>query len=594
MSGARPFGGRGLATPLGAVVALIGASAVFGWPLLANKALPMGSDVSYHAQWAQGFVEALGDGSLYPRWISETNRGFGAPIFVFYPPLSYYAVAAAWLATGEILSALRVTLAAAAFLAGLSFWLAARRMASEPGATVGAVLYILLPYHVLDLYERFALAEFCAFVWFPLLFLAVWRLARRPCWRSWFLLTAGFAGLALTHLMSAYLVLFVLGPYALVQTQRAGAPKRLLPMAAAGLVALLCCAVYLVPFLAQRELVHLDWFDGPHYDWRRNFTFRDEEAFGFRPDSIKPWVNAAAVTQALVALAAWAVLSLRFGPAALEARDAETWRDGRTHVALSFWALFLQTPLSSMLWANVPQLGAAQFPWRFSALQMLAGCFVCAYALSSKKAAPLDTGVAPEAEPEELPWEVRWLSVTLRRRPALAVGLLVVAATPALVVSARLTQVHPYTFDEELARSPAYRTRVVQEFFPRGVQDWLGFSKLPYDDEKKAMLTGPGQVDVLAWQAHLRRLRVETPEPNQLRLQSFAYPGWQATLDGQPAPILEGDPRQIVILDVAAGRHEIELRHEPTWDMKLGAALSACGLVLLLGLGGIAARRRRS
>jgi len=202
--------------------AVAAATVALCWPLLTGPTLPRASDVSYHAQWARGFIDALRDGAAYPRWVSDTNRGFGAPIFVVYPPLPYYAVAAVSLVSPNLVEALRWTLIVASFLSGIAFLLAARDFASEAAAAAGAALYVLLPYHAVDLYDRFALAEFLAFLWFPPLFLAVGRLARRPSAAAWLALAGAYAGLLLTHLMSAYLVLFVLAPYALLQVRHAG------------------------------------------------------------------------------------------------------------------------------------------------------------------------------------------------------------------------------------------------------------------------------------------------------------------------------------------------------------------------------------
>lgn len=62
------------------------------------------------------------------------------------------------------------------------------------------------------------------------------------------------------------------------------------------------------------------------------------------------------------------------------------------------------------------------------------------------------------------------------------------------------------------------------------------------------------------------------------------YPGWEARVDGRPAPLLRAD---YAFRGVAlpAGRHEVELRYRPR---ALWAALAASGLaalaILLLAL----------
>ncbi|GIW10194.1 MAG: hypothetical protein KatS3mg061_1251 [Dehalococcoidia bacterium] len=85
------------------------------------------------------------------------------------------------------------------------------------------------------------------------------------------------------------------------------------------------------------------------------------------------------------------------------------------------------------------------------------------------------------------------------------------------------------------------------------------------------------------------RLEVETTltEPGILVLAEVYYPGWRATVNGQPAEILR---TQYTLRGVAlpAGSHRVEFVFDPL-AVKLGLAISAATLLLtLLALGGLA------
>jgi len=67
------------------------------------------------------------------------------------------------------------------------------------------------------------------------------------------------------------------------------------------------------------------------------------------------------------------------------------------------------------------------------------------------------------------------------------------------------------------------------------------------------------------------------------------YPGWTATVDGKPAPILRAD-FAFQAVPVSAGTHEIRLTYRNRW-VELGAAVSA-GTLALLGVA-LAIRSRR-
>jgi hypothetical protein len=66
------------------------------------------------------------------------------------------------------------------------------------------------------------------------------------------------------------------------------------------------------------------------------------------------------------------------------------------------------------------------------------------------------------------------------------------------------------------------------------------------------------------------------------------YPGWTATLDGRPAPVVRAD-FAFQAVAVPAGRHALELRYRNRW-VGIGAAVSAASLALLAAA--LAGRRR--
>jgi Bacterial membrane protein YfhO len=70
--------------------------------------------------------------------------------------------------------------------------------------------------------------------------------------------------------------------------------------------------------------------------------------------------------------------------------------------------------------------------------------------------------------------------------------------------------------------------------------------------------------------------------PGRVILSDILYPGWEASVDGRPAPLHEawGALRSV---DVDAGAHTIEMSYRPA-SVRIGAALSATGLLACLAL----------
>jgi hypothetical protein len=79
-----------------------------------------------------------------------------------------------------------------------------------------------------------------------------------------------------------------------------------------------------------------------------------------------------------------------------------------------------------------------------------------------------------------------------------------------------------------------------------------------------------------------RSIHVVAPQPGYLVLAYTYYPGWRATVDGQPAEILRAN-YAFMALSLGPGEHQVRLRYQPL-SFLLGAAISSLALCTLVGL----------
>ncbi|OQY88861.1 MAG: hypothetical protein B6D41_10795, partial [Chloroflexi bacterium UTCFX4] len=89
------------------------------------------------------------------------------------------------------------------------------------------------------------------------------------------------------------------------------------------------------------------------------------------------------------------------------------------------------------------------------------------------------------------------------------------------------------------------------------------------------------QVTVVARQPERIALAVTAPTAGYLVVSENFYPGWRATVDGQPAEILRAN-LTLRALPVRAGTQRVEMWYDP-FSFKLGAALSALTLLACAG-----------
>jgi len=510
----------------------------------------------------RGFMKAFSEGDSYPRWTDESNLGLGAPLFVLYPPLtSYGAAAASWLA-GSVFSGMKLLFFVVAALTALAFyWLAREWIGPGVPAALAAALYLLLPYHVLDMYYRFALQETTSFIFFPLILLFARRTmegGRRGAFAG---LALSYAGLLFTHIVSSYTFSLFLGPWLLWEARRRWATlaRPVLAMACgAGL-----STVTLLPAAVEKSFANVAWVrEMPNGDYRINFIFKDPvlPILGFK-DPVKPPVLKSAHSQLLLAgLAALAAL-------AWLPRDDRRRRDAAALAVISGAAYLIQLEISTPIWEIVPELPTIQFPFRFQTLQVLAAPLLAGIALHAAGSAPAG-GSRP----------VKVASKDPARAPLLAIapilGLLGLAAGLNLLLAWQTAHLKPFIYDEEMNSTPGVTGWIEPSWTPVEFTIYKTFKWRPVRLPRWSFLEGQGQVQVLTWVSSRRLLEVSSAAGGTVMLGSFWFPGWTGWLDGTPLELRPASVYGTVTFKVPPGTHTVEMRFEATPLRRLAAVLS--------------------
>ncbi len=193
--------------------------------------------------WADQFTAELAKGNLYPRWLPQSHGGLGSPVFYYYPPLAFHVTGLFGLLGMSTYASIIAAFFAGLVGSGLAMHAWLRQHAPRP--LLGAAIYMVAPYHIIDFYIRGALAEFTAIALIPALALGL----RRAVEGRYILGALAYGAMILTHLPLALLAsLFFVGPYTiyLARTHRRVISRLIIPLA----VGLALSAVYLLPAFA--------------------------------------------------------------------------------------------------------------------------------------------------------------------------------------------------------------------------------------------------------------------------------------------------------------------------------------------------------
>ncbi len=543
------------------------AAVVLALPMLLHGPLAEGHDATEHINFARHFSEQFWGGELCPRWLAGMNRGLGSPTFFVFPPFPSYVYALLEPA-GKILHFNAFNMGEFLALLGsgicASFWLST--MASQRVACAGAILYMLMPYHLaVDFYRRAALPECWAFVWMPLVLYFSAKAMRRE--RVYLLgLALAYAFLILSHLITVLIFSFIPLAAALTLSAQGQKAKSALRIAGGMFLGIGLSCFYLVP-----ALFHARYFPASKlYPW----SFVQDNLI-----AIATLLHAGGFVHA-ISLTVLAMIAL--GVLCSVIVFVKGGKDSKTIVF--FWLVvcvipvFLMFRLSFPVWKMCPLLFATiQFPWRLNIVLCIAAIAIVTVFLSEAPRLPRWSQTLSLVLVAMLivPWFMAYGDIWKRYRME--------AAYPAETVP-----LVPHVDDHD---------------------GWFSAWSPPGIDEKKAIdastgpqvrfLTGEGTANVLLWKPRHIEFQANSATGGWVMIRQFYYPSWRAALVGpyKASPDQTPDidiraamPEGLLELRVPPGRQQIQLEIPIGRAERIGYWISVMFAFLC---GGVAWRQRR-
>lgn len=516
--------------------------------------MPITHDAWMHYNQMNAFWRGLSAGIVYPRW-DEHTHGYGAPTTSFYPPGAYYLASAIYFVARDWVLAWAgfywlAMLASAAAIYGY-----ARRYLSRGSSLLAMAIYVFAPYHLLNQYQRGAMAEFASFIWIPLCLLFAEKLLREDAGTSNRTLdavglAASFGAFLWTHPPTAYQFVLVFGSCLVVQGIRQGKWRELGWIVVSLIFGSMLAAAYFLPAIVEQRLVNYD-------DVERTWPYHASYVFDFSQKVYDHIGNPFFVR--LDRIWAFTTVAILLGTiAVVVTRKGNSDRaNASSRSAIQLWAVagllasFLMTKYSAPLGRFVPKIELGVFSWRMLALT--------SFALAMLVAAIADCGLRMAA----------WRKITA------AITLAGVLAMSGWYV------VWPIWRGQSFEPKPEHYNYAT---LPRGASR----DNPPMPPVQLA--SGKDQINIERWTPEFRQLRVELNDADQLQFRTRNFAGWTVTVDGQIAPIQEGVVKNILV-GLPAGTHRITLEFRSTPIRRMGNWLTVLSFISLLAI--IVIKRRK-
>lgn len=533
--------------------------------------MPTTHDMHLHFEQMKSFYRGLSDGEIYPRWEEDTNRGFGAPTTSYYPPGIYYLTSAFFAITKDWWWSLLGVHWALMLASAAALYVYARRVMSRAAASVAMIAYTLLPYHMVDLYQRGALAELLGFVWMPLMMLfAEGIFSATPGWRekgaglmslpaspegSRVLLNA--AGLAATygafiwsHPPTAYQFALAFGLYSVAMTLVRRDVRGLIASGCAMLVGGGLSAAYLLPAAMEQDLIRHEYVSDV-WPYHASYIFLHALPYSQGHRGFFDLLDATWIFGAVSIAITSAALLLRKPRAESYSPDLKArvllW------LTLGAFSCFMMLRLSEPLGRLIPKIDIGVFTWRMLSISTLATALLAGACMQAAISAYRERRVAALAA-------FGFVSLLVPAGGAVFSG---VAVAGPMFRSASFV---PSLEHVNLATIP--RT---------AFEDPL---ELPHV-AKVRFAGGQGAVWIDRWDSEHREFEVQLNAPDRVLVRTFNFPGWTATRDGAELPILSGEELGDIVLELPAGTHRIKLDYLNTPPRRAGNLISIISLCVL-------------
>ena len=551
----------------------------FAWAIL-MPGLPNTADMPVHVIRSIEIFHAWQDGILFPRWSANLGYGYGLPIFNYIPQLPY-SISAFFYAFGlPIETALKGMLILSLFLASFgSYWMV-RHALGAFAATVCAAAYLYAPIRLHVLFIQGNAAQFFAWALLPWAFGGLIYFFERGKPRYGVLVALSLAGTLLSHnvvsLMLGLALCFlglVLAFYSLIRERKANQLslfdlsiwRRTLEALAYGVLGLALSAWVWVPALVETKFVHSSRIVAN--DFRRYFVpFWDLIALSPILDrsAINPYypltlggIQIGLAIIGLLGLIWYGVKHLKHS-----SRDSilSSSFPSLLIIKVLFWGLtllicgFMALEPSKLLWETLPLVHFFQFPARWHGLTVLA-----------------------------LSW-FTGLTIYLAGRTHIMLQRVAGSIALLLLVGSALVNLYPhrlpanrYEVTPQEVVGFEVRTKIVgtmsfSEFNPLWVKDPLYDSPLvanylanePLQRIDPASLPAGGEATLLDSSTQAHRFGINLPTPTDIVLRLHYFPGWEATIDGEPITIHPAPNSGLITVSLPAGEYELALDFRET------------------------------
>lgn len=533
-------------------------------PVVASGFFPIHDDTQVARVYEM--TNALRDGMLPVRWSKDLGYGFGYPIFNFYDPLPYYIGGSIGLLGFDALTSTKLMLFLEIFISGISMYLLAKQFFGKTGGLFASLLYILAPFHAVDIYIRGDFAEALAYAFIPLLFYGLLMIHKNYKWKYLSLAAISYAGIILSHNLTAMMV----SPFALVFItfllfkERKNKLSHVSRLLLALFIGILLSSFYFIPAIFEMKFTDILSQIGGGANFRDHFVclsqlWISQWGYGGSVKGCADGISFMIGKYHILLSFGLVLLSLFFLFFQKYAKKISQEKETLYFIIFLFFSfissIFLTLEISKPIWELFKPMEFFQYPWRFLIMTSFFASLI-----SGALFWFLENYIKDK--------NVRYLL-------SFFIFIFIILVSSKFFVPQSFLNKTSADYTNNYALN-WQASKISDEYLPKGF-------KVPgtaYDIPDISNLTTKElSISILERKTQYTRLSLDVFKSGDYILPFAYFPAWKAKIDQKSVNITQ-NPRGIVI-KFPKGKHIFELNFTQTPIEKLANLLSLSGVLLL-------------
>ncbi len=513
--------------------------------------IPQNPDAEQHLQSAISVYESLKEGELFLKGEPNVNYGYGGIALRFYPPFTYYSFSLTRLITGDWYNAFGILMWIWFFIGGVGVYLLSSEWLTSKYSLLASIFYLVEPYRNAQIHLTAAFAEFIAGVCLTFCFYFITRIIKYKNTFDIIGLSISFALLILTHIPLTIIGSICLLIYSILSLKGNEWKQSLFKLSFAAIIGILASSFYWIKLVTELGWINLsseNYLTTGEFNYK--LYFLDIRGKFFPGDIILILILILIVPSILALLykSRYSVINSLI-----------------PLISITLFSIFMTTSYSQPIWEISGTLQKIQFPWRWLTIVSIGYAIILAAGCAHLRNITNN--------PKSLTTKL-FICVCLITNSYF---------TYAYIISANLLDI-----DFCLHNRTTFQQMVEVKTDDKYLNFFLSIWSKPEAFNVKEKIVSNNRISTIErWDGFEKEFRISEGEPVSVRIATFYYPHWKATVNGENVNI-EKDEYGAILVFIPQKQSIVKVYfQEPfivNFFISISIIVSFCLLIIMLWL----------